>query len=101
MRNKKVLFALVAFIVISSLVVTLFTGCDLVTNTVASIVETTVTAETAAGETTKAEESTTTAVANQPKTGGIMRIHINEPVSLDPPNASETEGLQIVQQIWD
>ena len=101
MRNKKILFALAAFVVISSLVVTLFTGCDLVTNTVASIVETTATAETAAGETTKAEEATTTTAANQPKSGGIMRLYINEPVSLDPPNAYESEGIQVVRQIWD
>jgi len=101
MRNKKVLFALTAFIIISSLIISLFTGCDLATNTIASITETTATAQTAAGETTKAEEATTTTAANQPKSGGIMRIHINEPVSLDPPNASESESRQIVQQIWD
>src|SRR5665647_493278 len=101
MRNKKVLFVFVAFVVIFSLVVTLFTGCDLITSTVASIAETTASAETAAGETTKAEEATTTTAANQPKTGGTFRIHINEPVSLDPPNAYESEGIQIVRQIWD
>ena len=100
MRNKKFLFILFTFIVISSLVVTLFTGCKITTQTTAAT-ETTSAAQTSAGETTKAEESTTTAAANQPKTGGIMRLHINEPVSLDPPNASESEGIQIVRQLWD
>ena len=77
MLNKKVLFALFAFVVISSLVVALFTGCKITTEIAAT---TTAAAETSAGETTKAEESTTTAAANKLKTGGIMRIHINEPV---------------------
>lgn len=99
MLNKKVLFALFAFVVISSLVVTLFTGCKI--STEIATTTTAAAAETSAGETTKAEESTTTAAANQPKTGGTMRLHINEPVSLDPPNASESEGIQIVRQIWD
>lgn len=99
MQNKKALFLLIAFIVISSLVVTLFTGCKPAGQTTTSGAETTA-AETTAGETTAAEESTTTA-AGQPKTGGIMRLHINEPVSLDPPNAYESEGIQIVRQIWD
>jgi len=100
MRNKKFLFILFTFIVISSLVVTLFTGCKITTQTTAAT-ETTSAAQTSAGETTKAEESTTTAAANQPKTGGIMRLHINEPVSLDPPNSYESEGIQIARQLWD
>ena len=102
MRKKKVLLSLVAFIVISSLVVTLFTGCDLVTETVSSIAETAESAVTAAGETTETEETASTeAASNQPKTGGTMRLHLNEPVSLDPPNAYESEGIQVVRQIWD
>jgi peptide/nickel transport system substrate-binding protein/oligopeptide transport system substrate-binding protein len=100
MRNKKALFALVVFVVFS-LVVTLFTGCDLITNTAAATEETAVSAETSPEETTKIEESVTTEPANQPKAGGIMRLHIDEPVTLDPPNANESEGMQIVQQLWD
>ena len=45
--------------------------------------------------------TSTEAAANQPKTGGTMRLHLNEPVSLDPPNAYESEGIQVVRQIWD
>jgi len=101
MRKKRVLFALVAFVVIFSLSVTLFTGCNLVSDTIATIEETAESAMTEAGVTTAAEESTTTAAANQPKTGGTMRLHINEPVSLDPPNAYESEGIQVVRQLWD
>jgi len=98
MLNKKVLFALFAFGVISSLVVTSFTGCKITTEIATT---TTAAVETSAGETAKAEESTTTATANQPKTGGTMRLNINEPVSLDPPNSYESEGIQIVRQLWD
>src|SRR3972149_7647739 len=31
----------------------------------------------------------------------IMRLHIVEPVSLDPPNAYESEGIQVIRQCWD
>jgi len=99
MQNKKVLFLLVAITIIFSMAAALFTGCKTAGQTTTSGAETTAVAETTAEETT-AEESTTT-VAGQPKTGGIMRLHINEPVSLDPPNASESEGIQIIRQIWD
>ncbi len=33
--------------------------------------------------------------------GGTMRIHINQPVSLDPPNCYESEGVQVIRQVWD
>ncbi len=33
--------------------------------------------------------------------GGVMRIHINQPVSLDPPNCYESEGIQVARQIFD
>ena len=31
----------------------------------------------------------------------VMRLHIVEPVSLDPPNAYESEGIQVIRQCWD
>jgi len=34
-------------------------------------------------------------------TGGVMRIHIVQPVSLDPPNCYESEGIQVARQVWD
>lgn len=34
-------------------------------------------------------------------TGGTMRLHINQPVSLDPPNSYESEGIQVIRQVWD
>jgi peptide/nickel transport system substrate-binding protein/oligopeptide transport system substrate-binding protein len=33
--------------------------------------------------------------------GGVMRLYIQEPVSLDPPNAYESEGIQVIRQVWD
>ena len=35
------------------------------------------------------------------KAGGTMRLMIAEPVSLDPPNCYESEGIQVIRQIWD
>ncbi len=35
------------------------------------------------------------------KVGGTMRLYIHEPVSLDPPNSYESEGIQVIRQIWD
>jgi ABC-type transport system substrate-binding protein len=35
------------------------------------------------------------------KTGGTMRLYIHEPVSLDPPNSYESEGIQVIRQVWD
>jgi len=33
--------------------------------------------------------------------GGTMRLYIHEPVSLDPPNSYESEGIQVIRQVWD
>lgn len=35
------------------------------------------------------------------KVGGEMRLYIHEPVSLDPPNSYESEGIQVIRQVWD
>jgi oligopeptide transport system substrate-binding protein len=35
------------------------------------------------------------------KAGGEFRLYINEPVSIDPPNSYESEGIQVVRQVWD
>ena len=37
----------------------------------------------------------------QAAAGGVMRLHIVEPVSLDPPNCYESEGVQVIRQCWD
>ncbi len=36
-----------------------------------------------------------------PKQGGTMNVYIHEPVSLDPPNCYESEGMQVIRQVWD
>jgi peptide/nickel transport system substrate-binding protein/oligopeptide transport system substrate-binding protein len=33
--------------------------------------------------------------------GGVFRAYIQQPVSLDPPFTVESEGIQVVRQIWD
>jgi len=33
--------------------------------------------------------------------GGVFRVFIVQPVSLDPPNCYESEGIQVARQIWD
>lgn len=33
--------------------------------------------------------------------GGVFRAFISQPVSLDPPNCYESEGIQVIRQIWD
>jgi oligopeptide transport system substrate-binding protein len=35
------------------------------------------------------------------KAGGTMRLSLHEPVSLDPPNSYESEGIQVIRQVWD
>ncbi|HHT79404.1 MAG TPA: peptide ABC transporter substrate-binding protein [Actinobacteria bacterium] len=98
MQKNKKLFALLTIVVVAALAASLFAGCKAATQT-----ETT-TAEAAAAETTTAEaaeEKTAETVSGEPVAGGIMRMHLNEPVSLDPPNAYESEGIQVVRQIWD
>ncbi|MDD3520360.1 MAG: peptide ABC transporter substrate-binding protein [Actinomycetota bacterium] len=103
MQNKKKLFALLTIVVVASLAVSLFAGCKVATAT-----ETTAAAEETTAETTEAAEENaaeeteaTEAVTGEPVAGGIMRMHLNEPVSLDPPNSYESEGIQVVRQIWD
>jgi len=101
MRKKELVFAFIAFVLACFLTIALFTGCDVIASTLASAAETTTAVETSTGEITKPEETTTSLAANLPKTGGILRIHIYEPVSLDPQNITESEGTQIARQIWD
>ena len=31
----------------------------------------------------------------------VMRISYQQPVSLDPPNCYESEGIQVIRQVWD
>jgi len=33
--------------------------------------------------------------------GGVFRIYIHEPVFLDPPNCYESEGIQVIRQVFD
>lgn len=35
------------------------------------------------------------------KEGGTFRVYINEPVSLDPPNSYESEGIQVIRQVFE
>jgi len=100
MRKKELAFAFIPFVLLCFLIIALLTGCDVIANTLASAVETTTAVETTAGEVIR-QETTTTIAANLPKTGGILRIHINEPVSLDPQKIIESEGTQIARQVWD
>lgn len=37
----------------------------------------------------------------QAAAGGIMRLRIVEPVSLDPPNCYESEGIQVARQVFE
>src|SRR5690606_29396971 len=98
-KNKKI-FALLTIVVAATLAVSLFAGCKVATQTeTTTAAETTVAAETTAAA--EAAEETTETVSGEPVAGGIMRMHLNEPVSLDPPNAYESEGIQVVRQIWD
>ncbi|HAX18221.1 MAG TPA: hypothetical protein DCY00_06470 [Actinobacteria bacterium] len=102
MQKKKKLFALLTLVVVATLAVSLFAGCKVATETETTTQAAETTAQ--AAETTEAEaaaEETTETVSGEPVAGGIMRMHLNEPVSLDPPNAYESEGIQVVRQIWD
>lgn len=48
------------------------------------------------------EESTTTSAAgDQPVAGGIINYYINEPAFIDPVNAQESEGVQVVNCVFD
>jgi oligopeptide transport system substrate-binding protein len=33
--------------------------------------------------------------------GGVFSAYIMQPVSLDPPNCYESEGIQVIRQVWD
>jgi len=33
--------------------------------------------------------------------GGVFKAFIVQPVSLDPPNCYESEGIQVIRQVWD
>jgi len=35
------------------------------------------------------------------KEGGTFRAYIHEPVSLDPPNSYESEGIQVIRQVFE
>jgi len=103
MQNNKKLFILLTIVAVATLTISMLAGCKVATQTetTAAATESTAAAEEAqeASEETVAE--TTEAVSGEPVTGGIMRMHLNEPVSLDPPNSYESEGIQVVRQIWD
>lgn len=100
MQGNKKIISLFVLIAVIALGVSLFAGCK------AKDVSQAITAEISseASETTesaKAVQEAEEAVSGTPVSGGVMRLHLNEPVSLDPPNAYESEGIQVVRQIWD
>ena len=66
MKRRSKIIAIIAVMLIASLVATLSIGC-----------------------------------AQAEAAGGVMRIRIVQPVSLDPPNCYESEGIQVARQIWD
>ncbi|HLA81785.1 MAG TPA: hypothetical protein VJP78_09255, partial [Thermoleophilia bacterium] len=48
------------------------------------------------------EETTTTAAAGeQPVAGGIINYFIDEPAFIDPINAQESEGVQVVNAVFE
>ncbi|MCG9480175.1 MAG: hypothetical protein K9H14_08245, partial [Actinomycetia bacterium] len=101
------LSTIVALIVAVAMVVTVFAGCS---QQAAPAEET---AQEAPAEEEMAEEPAEEEPAEEmteepaeeeaagPKEGGTMRMYIHEPVSLDPPNSYESEGIQVIRQIWD
>ncbi len=50
---------------------------------------------------TEASEEEPVAEETAPRAGGTMNLYIHEPVSLDPPNCYESEGIQVIRQVWD
>jgi peptide/nickel transport system substrate-binding protein/oligopeptide transport system substrate-binding protein len=57
---------------------------------------------TAAGPTTTAAPAeTTTTVAAGPAPGGIFNFFIIEPSFIDPYNGQESEGIQVIQTVFD
>jgi peptide/nickel transport system substrate-binding protein/oligopeptide transport system substrate-binding protein len=100
MKNKGRIPALFALVAAMILFVSSFAGCKAATQTettVGIVTETTA----AEAEVSSEETETSSAEAEEPKPGGIMRMHLVEPVSLDPPNCYESEGIQVIRQIWD
>ncbi len=86
---------LIVAILILAMLTMLFIGCKSgttsTTETNAAVDKTTESTSSANGE----------VYVSTPVAGGTFRAYIHEPVSLDPHNAYESEGVQIIKQVWD
>ncbi len=89
MKISRKIVATIAVLVVIIFIGTIFAGCKGEATTAVT--------ETTLATATSAETSATATAA----TGGVLRIFIFQPVSLDPPFCIESEGIQVVRQIWD
>jgi peptide/nickel transport system substrate-binding protein/oligopeptide transport system substrate-binding protein len=83
----------IAVLIVLIMIGTMFSGCKKQSTTETTTAEAASSAETTAAAETTVTETTTI--------GGIMRVSIFQPVSLDPPFCVESEGIQVIRQIWD
>jgi oligopeptide transport system substrate-binding protein len=93
-KNYKGLIAIIVVLIVTVLIGTIFTGCTAgqqaaVQSAVESVVE-------SAGVTASETDTIETAAS-----GGTFRASIAQPVSLDPAFCVESEGIQVIRQIWD
>jgi peptide/nickel transport system substrate-binding protein/oligopeptide transport system substrate-binding protein len=90
-KISRKIIAIIAVLIVLVMIGTMFSGCKKQSTTETTTAEAASAAETTAAATTAAE----TVI------GGTMRVSIFQPVSLDPPFCVESEGIQVVRQIWD
>jgi oligopeptide transport system substrate-binding protein len=95
MNFKRNLIAFMAAVIVFFLTITIFVGCKS-DPAPAFAVETEAALTTESTASVNGQEN-----AAAPVSGGIFRAYIHEPVSLDPPNAYESEGIQVIKQVWD
>ncbi len=100
--HKKSLWFVLALVAVLVAVMGLVAACgsgDTTTTTAANA--TTTTAAPAGETTTTAPAETTTTVAAGAPQGGTLAVYIGDPSYIDPSNTFESEGMQIVQAVFD
>jgi oligopeptide transport system substrate-binding protein len=99
--HKKNIWLVLALVVALVAVVGLATACGEAEETTTTAAPSGPTTTAAGPTTTAAPAETTTTVAAGPAPGGILNFFIIEPAFIDPVNGQESEGVQVIQSVFD
>jgi len=102
MKMSRKIAIIIAIAVIVTLIGTVFAGCKgAVEEAVTEAIEEAVGEELEVEEEAPAEEAVEEEAPAEEAAGGVFRVYIHEPVTLDPANCYESEGIQVIRQVFD